>query len=260
MSEVASVSYPHAVYRLRTPELKKDGKFAEIGWNEAYEQLHCILKSAADTNGPSSTAVILSPFDATEEIFLQIKYARSIDPQVWPVFPPPPIVGEDQVFENGTIKAEKCPNRRGAAKVIAHFGGNVCTLAELASNEIVAVLISAPLAEPGANVVASTIIPLGTASTDCYEQATLSLPTVTWAEKSGVYENFEGRVQPFVQVIPPSGQSHSTGQIFWDLLGHPGLYDVATVRTALAATMREYAGIFEPIHAVKVAEMQLTEL
>ena len=41
---------------------------------------------------------------------------------------------------------------------------------------------------------------------------------------SGVFENFEGRVQPFVQAIPPLGESRSIGRIFWDLLGNAGVW------------------------------------
>ncbi|MCL2648617.1 MAG: molybdopterin-dependent oxidoreductase [Phycisphaerales bacterium] len=274
-----SFKFVHAANRLRTPEAKKDGQFAEIGWNKAYEQLADILKSAVQTAGPGSTAIVVSPFDATEEIYLQIKYARSIDPQAWLVIQPVPVVvagggggGQEEVFRNPetgqvtyTIKAEKCPNRWGLEKMLSHFGGNTCTLEDLAFKKITAALVSAdPVLLPDADFTAfaniPTIIRLGTASTDLYQQATLSLPTVTWAEKSGVYENFEGRVQPFMQAIPPLGDSRSTGQIFWNLLGNPTPYNPATIRTSLATTMPEYATILEPMSTVKVKEMQFTEL
>ncbi len=74
------------------------------------------------------------------------------------------------------------------------------------------------------------LIRLGLSSIGLYSKATLSLPTCSWAEKSGVYENFEGRIQPFAQAIPPLEDTRSLGQICWDLLGMGGRYNASTIR------------------------------
>jgi anaerobic selenocysteine-containing dehydrogenase len=237
------------------------------------------LKAAVKQHGAGSVVCILSPFDATEEMFLQIKYVRSIDPQAWLVMNPVRVEGEDQVFKNPTtgqvtfvIKAEKAPNRVGAEKMMKHFGGNVCHLGDLhekIKNKKVtaAVLASDPF--PATHVAdyrqvlggIQTIVRLGTRGGAVYEKATLSLPTVTWAEKSGVYENYAGRIQPFGQAIMPLDGTRANGQVFWDLLGHPGHYNATAVRVMMAsAGLGEYAGVEEPVSVAYVDDMQFAEL
>lgn len=271
--------FVHAPERLRVPERMQYGSSAEIPWDIAYRHVGEELRAAASVNGPGSLACILSPFDPTEEMFLQVQYARSIDPQAWIVMNPVRIEGEDQVFKNPTsgavtftIKAEKAPNRRGAEKVMAYFGGNVCSLGEL-HEKIKAKKITGALQSsdpfPVEHVAdykqvvtgMQTLVRMGTRRGPVYEKATVSLPACTWAEKSGVYENFEGRVQPFGQAIPPLEDTRSVGQIVWDLLGREGRFNAATVRQEMtAAGMEGYANIAEPAGTVRVDDMQFAEL
>ena len=59
-------------------------------------------------------AAVLSPHLTVEEAYLLGTYVRSIDPQAVLAVGPVPAEGEDETFPNGfTIRAEKCPNRRG---------------------------------------------------------------------------------------------------------------------------------------------------
>jgi NADH dehydrogenase/NADH:ubiquinone oxidoreductase subunit G len=106
-----------------------------------------------------------------------------------------------------------------------------------------------------------TLIRLGTRRTPLYEKATVSLPVCTWAEKSGVYENFEGRIQAFEQAIAPMEDTRSAGRIFWDLLGNKTMYTAAAAREQMAAAgMAEYAGVEVPRGEVKIEEMQFSDL
>ncbi|MCL2641726.1 MAG: 2Fe-2S iron-sulfur cluster-binding protein, partial [Phycisphaerales bacterium] len=84
-----SYKFVHAPNRLRIPEIKNNNTFTPITWSDAYAQLTNILTSTVKSHGPGRIAVMPSPFDATEELYLQIKYARSIDPQAWLVIQPP---------------------------------------------------------------------------------------------------------------------------------------------------------------------------
>ena len=109
-------------------------------WDRAYAQTDDELKAAVKQRGPGSLATILSPFDTTEEMFLQAKYIRGIDPQAWILVNAVRVAGQDQVFKNPVsgqityvIKAEKAPNRKGAEKVLTHFGGNGCEVGDLAA-------------------------------------------------------------------------------------------------------------------------------
>ena len=267
--------FVHAEDRLMAPETEG----AEISWEQAYPQAEEKLRGAVKTGGPGSLVCIVSPFDATEEIFLQIKLARSIDPQCWLTMNPVRVDGMDQIFKNPatgqvtfTIRAEKAPNRKGAEKMIAHFGGNTCAFAELegkaSGGKIAAALLASdPFA---ATHVANyrqtlegikTVVRVGSRLAGSQEKAALSLAAGTWAEKSGVYENFEGRVQPFAQAIAPIGDSRSAGQIYWDLLGNTGRYSAAGVRSMMAAAgLGDYGSIAEPQSTVRMDDMQFAEL
>ena len=67
-------------------------------------------------------AAVISPHLTVEEAYLLAKFIRGIDPQAVLALGPVPVVGEDERFQSGfTIRAEKCPNRRGVEEVVAHF-------------------------------------------------------------------------------------------------------------------------------------------
>ncbi len=267
--------FVHAADRLTVPETLTAGERSELDWHDAYALVESKLKNAVATNGPGSLACVLTPFDSTEEMFLQAKYVRSIDPQAWIIVKDPHVDGQDIIFKNPTsgqvtftVKAEKAPNRKGAEKIAAHFGGNRCSLSDLAGKKIAVAVVSAdpfiPTSTKPKNDMYATlpfIIRLGMRGIGLYEKAAISLPTVSWAEKGGVFENYEGRIQPFAQPIPPVGDAKSAGHIFWHLLGNHGTYSAAAARASLAALgLAEYANIAEPAGTVTVEEMQFAEL
>jgi len=261
--------------RLAAPEVKQNAVLTETAWDMAYAAVDGALHGAVAAKGPGSTACVVSLFDSTEEIYLQIKYARSIDPHCWIILKPAHIAGQDQVFKNPatgqttfTIKAEKAPNRKGAEKMLSHFGGNTCTIAEAATKKIAVALVSADptlppdaAARKAAAASIDTIIRLGISPIGLYDRSTISLPTVSWAEKDGVFENFEGRIQPFAQAIAPYADSRSAGRIFWELLGNTTQYTAASAREQMAAAgLGEYAKVETPVSEVKVEQMQFAEL
>jgi anaerobic selenocysteine-containing dehydrogenase len=87
------------------------------------------------------------------------------------------------------------------------------------------------------------------------------MPSCTWAEKSGVYENFEGRIQPFELAIPPLEDTRSTGRIFWDLLGTPGTYTAVAARNSITkAGLTGYADLVIPRSTIKVEDMEFAAL
>jgi NADH-quinone oxidoreductase subunit G len=268
-------SFVHAEDRLRAPEVRQNGLLKQVTWEAAYKAVHDALRGAVQSGGPGSTACIVSPHDSTEEIFLQVKFARSIDPQAWLVVKDTPVQGENQVFKNPangqptfTLYAEKAPNRKGAEKIVAHFGGNICAIRDLAGKKLGAALVSANPVEPkdasvrrGALKDVPAIIRVGLRAFGLYEQATISLPSCSWAEKSGVFENADGRIQPFLQAIPPLEETRSAGQIYTDLLGAGGRYVAATTRSAMAAAgLADYAAIVEPMGTVHIEEMEFATL
>ena len=73
-------------------------------------------------------AAVISPHLTVEEAYLLCKFVRGIDAEAILVLGPVPTVGEDERFPGGfTIRAEKCPNRRGVEAVLAHFARRVTT-------------------------------------------------------------------------------------------------------------------------------------
>jgi NADH-quinone oxidoreductase subunit G len=267
--------FVHAENRLRTPERISDGRRAALSWDDACRDVPRILRDAVAKHGPGSLACGISAFDSTEDTFLLIQFVRSIDPQAWLIAPTVRVEGQDQVFKNPAsaqvtfiLRAEKAPNRRGAEKMLAHFAGNVCTLADLPGKTLAAAVLSSDPIRPhniDARVKATAGIPmivrLGLRPLGLYERANLSLPACSWAEKSGVYENIDGRIQPFVQAIPPLDESRAVGRIFWDLLGFTSAYTAAAARDLMASEgLTDYAAITEPVGSVKVEEMEFVPL
>ena len=89
----------------------------------------------------------------------------------------------------------------------------------------------------------------------------MSLPICSWAEKSGVFENIDGKIQAFAQAIPPLDDTRSSGRIFWDLLGLTGRHSALATRDLMvAAGLADYANIAEPTGTVKVEEMEFAAL
>ncbi len=235
-----------------------------------------IKKAAAAA--PGSTVLVLSPFDSTEEMFLAAQWIRRIDPQAWLVLNEPQVEGHDQVFKNPTtgavtytIHAEKAPNRHGAQTILAKVGGNSCTLAELStkikSGQIRAGLVIADIIGHGDQALEAaldgleTLIVLSTRPDGPAKHATLALPVCTWAEKSGVFENFNGRIQAFAQAIAPLENTRCSGSIFWDLMDMAGTYDPAVVRRMMVELgLPQYADVVIVQQHEKIELMQFTEL
>src|SRR5262249_28325518 len=84
----------------------------------------------------SRSAAVLSPFLTCEEAYLLAKYFKGLSGEVRLALGPVPVVGEDDTYPKDrrgrpaqpvkfTIRAEKCPNRRGVEEVLRHFQGEV---------------------------------------------------------------------------------------------------------------------------------------
>ena len=67
--------------------------------------------------------LVISPWMTVEEAYLAASWARAQDTQARLAMGPIPCEGQDEQFAKGfTIRAEKCPNRRGVEIVLDHFG------------------------------------------------------------------------------------------------------------------------------------------
>jgi len=64
--------------RLKTPLIKKDGKFVKATWDEALDLITGKLKAYKDKYGPDSLAFLSSAKTTNEENFLMMKLARAV--------------------------------------------------------------------------------------------------------------------------------------------------------------------------------------
>lgn len=64
--------------RLKSPMIKRNGKFEEVTWDEAYDYIASELKRIIATNGPDAIAGISSARTPNEENYLMQKFMRAV--------------------------------------------------------------------------------------------------------------------------------------------------------------------------------------
>jgi NADH-quinone oxidoreductase subunit G len=138
----------HSQERITQPRRRDAvGELVPLDWSQVPRELEQALGAAG------RLAAVLSPNLTVEETFLLATYLRSLDPSARLALGPIPIVGQDETFKNGfTIRAEKCPNRRGVEEVLRHFADEVVMFDELANDpafeEVAGLWISGGYREP----------------------------------------------------------------------------------------------------------------
>ena len=136
--------------------------------------------------------------------------------------------GDDKVFPGGyTIRAEKCPNSRGVRRVLEAFGPVLDyegALEKLRQGAFAGAIVTGSYpSEWVTDELAGALENVFTVQIDTLpnrltRSADIVMPGATWAEKAGVFENAEGRLQAFERAIPLVAGAQSEGQIAMDLL------------------------------------------
>jgi anaerobic selenocysteine-containing dehydrogenase len=97
----------------------------------------------------------------------------------------------------------------------------------------------------GANIrVVQDILPSTLTDT-----AHVLIPAAAWAEKDGCWENHAGRIQAFSAAIAPPEGARREGDVYYQVLGRPGLYNAEVVRREMG----------EPFASVKVPTREASE-
>jgi NADH-quinone oxidoreductase subunit G len=204
-------------------------------------------------------AAVVSPHLTVEEAYLLCKLIRGIDPQALLALGPVPVAGEDEKFPNGfTIRAEKCPNRRGVERVIAHFSRGVMTLTELlgeverggvrgawVSGGYKSDWIDAPTAarfDALKLLIVQDLFP-----SPLSQRATYELPGAAFAEREGSYVNRADRLQSFRRAVRPPGGVRTEGSLYGELLGQSGLYNARAVLDEIAREILYFAVAAGPV-------------
>lgn len=251
-------------------EVAGDG-YVNLEWSELPERL------AQDLKRVGRLAAVLSPHLTVEEAYLLATYVRSIDPTARVAAGPAPTVGEDESFSSGfTIRAEKCPNRRGVEEVAAHFMRGECLgensgetsggysfddlLSEIEAGAVRAAWVTGGykkddwISEETAAVFDSLdlLIVQDMFASPLWERADYQLPGAGFAEREGSYVNFADRLQSSRWAIRPPAGAQSEGRLCWRLLERSGLYDAKAVLNEIAREITYFTAAMGQIPAVGV--------
>jgi NADH-quinone oxidoreductase subunit G len=266
----------HDERRLTQARKTEMGAPIDASFKDALDTAVHELKQIVANNGPGSLYAMLSPMMANEEAWLLARAIRNIDPEAMLVLGPVPTTGKDEVFHNPAngkqtfvIKAEKVPNAAGVRRIMQKIGGPTATFDEMKTRQraeigklkggwIVGGYLSnwIPTDIPefftsGFRVV-QDILP--NALTD---RADVLLPSATWAEKDGSWENFAGKIQPFLAAVAPPGGARREGNVYYALLGREGLYNAEEIRRELG---EPFTAAHMPADAEAQAAPQYVEL
>jgi NADH-quinone oxidoreductase subunit G len=243
----------HSDRRLTNVERRDGDGLTLLEWSQVVREIDERFRAVG------RAAAVLSPHLTVEEAYLLAQYVRTVDPQSPVVLGPVPILGEDETFKNGfTIRAEKCPNRRGVEEIVTHFMGQVHTLdnllAMLDGGEPFAVWASggyktAWIDEPTAESLAraACLVVQDLFDSPLLARATYRLPGAAFAEREGSYVNQADRLQSVLWAIrPPAGVRVEAG-VYWELLGKPGLVKPRRVLDEIAARAAFFGAAADPV-------------
>jgi NADH-quinone oxidoreductase subunit G len=257
--------YVNSVERFLRPMARRECKLAPQAWTEILPGIRRAFRSTAEKDA-SGVVGVLSPFLTCEEAHLLAKFLKGLSGQVRLALGPVPIIGEDDTYPKDrrgnpiqpvkfTIRAEKCPNRRGVEEVLRHFQGEVTPFEEVVrgatEGRVQALYLAAGYPpRPGGwinetqaqalqrvpLVVCHDLLPSPVSNFAHY-----LLPAAAWAEKDGTFVNHAGLAQAIHWGVTPTGEVHTDGQVFLDLLERRGLAHVPSLRKELAAEVPYFA-------------------
>lgn len=269
--------YIHSEDRLSYPQQQIDGKLAGRRWEQALPAIRTAFTAAAQES-PTGVAAVFSPWMTLEEAYLLAKWIKEIAPQATLALGPVRVVGEDDTYPKDvrgnpatpvkfTIRAEKCPNRRGVEMVLKHFDANTATLGDVLGRASAGELSAAYLVggDPAGWIEESQAEALGKIGTTVVQDilpspastnATFVLPGGSFAERDGTFVNHSGLAQEIHRAISGPGEARPDGRILWELTGRKGLFRAATIRHEIAETIPSLAALSNNLgdHGIRIAD------
>jgi NADH-quinone oxidoreductase subunit G len=257
--------YVNAIERFLRPMVRRDNKLTPLSWAEVVPAIRRAFQGAAQKDAAGVVGV-LSPFLTCEEAYLLARFLKGLSGQVRLALGPVPVVGEDDTYPKDrrgnpiqpvkfTIRAEKCPNRRGVEEVLKHFQGELigfdAVVRDAVEGRVQALYLSAGYPpRPGGwvhemqaqalqrvpLVVCHDLLPSPVSNFAHYV-----LPAAAWAEKDGTFVNHAGLAQAIHWGVTPTGEVRTDGQVFLDLLQRRGLVHAPTLRKEIAAEVPYFA-------------------
>ena len=249
--------YMHGDERLPLPEQRSGGKVVSRDWDVVLPAVRTALVEAAASRGEGAIAAVLSPWMTVEEAYLLASYLKSLSANVTLAMGPVRVVGEDDKYPKDvhgrpvepvkfTIRAEKCPNRRGVEIDLealrrrrdadgrrAGPGGSGRFRGDVSGRRR-----SAGLDQRRAGGGARQSRRRSSCRIFCRRpasrRATFVLPGGSFAERDGTFVNHAGLAQEIHRSIRAPGEAKPDGRILWDLAGRRGLLNVAALRREMA--------------------------
>jgi NADH-quinone oxidoreductase subunit G len=264
--------YIHAPERLTRPVVRGgdaetngsgDGDvMAAPDWARAINHVRDSLTRLAreDAHG---VAAVFSPWTTCEEAYLLARWLKHLSPNVRLALGRIPVLGEDDLYPKNwrcepalptkfTIRAEKCPNRRGVEEMLKHFHREPmpfdALLAEAQAGKLKAVYMvhSGPpgwLTTDQMNTLARVplVIAQDILANALTEAAHVVLPGASFAEKDGTYVNHAGLAQMIKRSIRCPAEGYTDGRILMELTGRMGLFNARIIRQELAREIPYFA-------------------
>jgi NADH-quinone oxidoreductase subunit G len=253
--------YANSTERLNRPLARKSGKPVPIAYAEAVQHLQDEFGDHIRRH-PGAVWAVLSPFLTVEEAYLAAKWLKERSPQVKLALGFVPVVGQDDTYPKDrrgrplspvkfTIRAEKCPNRRGVEEILRHFQGELIqfpkALDAAKKGEAKALFLTGGYPVKGTlDAFAEKPDDLLLAVTDLFHGPATShakyvLPAAAFSEKEGTFLNHANLAQGIKRGGRPPQETRSEGQLFADLALRRGLFNAAAVRKELAAEVPFFA-------------------
>jgi len=243
--------FVHDEDRLTLPAVAGEEPFEDSEAPIAYETAYARVTEAL--GAAQSIGVLLSPMLSCEDAFELARYVSQQEAPVAFAVGPVPFAGADKTFPGGfRVYAEKAPNARGVRRVLEKFSANVLDydafVGRLRRGDLSVLLLTGnypsdwttkelleALGERGGRFV----VLIDTLATPLADRADVLIPSATWAEKAGTFENAGGRLQAFERAIKPIDYVKSESQIALDLIAaasgsSPAVYDPLATRKQMA--------------------------
>lgn len=235
-------------------------------WPDFLIQVRGAINEAAKHHAKKFLAV-LSPFMTCEEAYLLCSYLRSVDKHVTFALGPVPVVGSDDHYPkrpNGravegeaikfTIRAEKCPNKRGVEAVLSHYDDQIRSfdwaLAQIDQGHFEAAYVVGGYPEAWLDSSAvnrlsklKLLIVQDILSSSLTDIADYVLPGSAFAEREGTVVNHSGLAQVQRLAIRPPAEAWSDGRILMNLASRTGLFNAQVVRAEMATRIAKFRGL-----------------
>ena len=266
--------YTNSPDRITRPLTRIDGALKPTDW-QCLSKLKETFEQAVFVTAKKSVAV-LSPFLTVEEAYRLGSAFKSMRGDIRLVLGPVPEVGVDDHYPKDvkgnavaptkfTIRAEKCPNRRGVESVLKKLQGELIGFNDIAKLTLDAMWFAGGYPNPDvvdAAVPDGWVAPKLLIVQDLFHSkltraATTVLPATTAFEKDGTFVNHAGYVQSFQRAVKAPLEVRSELQLAYDLAGKKGLATVAAVRKDFAQELPQYASLAEIATSKTIGRLQL---